>query len=402
MTACDGIDDVVLLDRFRVLHPVDAPGFEPLEACYHRSLAEARDRTRWSRDQDATRASCAVTANDARNAVAEALAAENAVAYIPTDDDQFAELGAPKRHATWIAGGQRADLATIRDAALMGGLVARGASIGCSALADIGDDLALAHGAQVEVLVLRGTLPPGSSLVAGATSLAVVAVDGPLEITDPDGAIRTVDGGNGCRDETTSSLRTSPGGHAIIAVLGEPTNAAIWSFAAQKAGNHPLARTDLPYDLSQPAAVYGRDEPVLLGPVIREVMGEILTDDTAAEAMAAWRANLRPLDRPRPDLLALPYEHQDWPPLTLTGHFPGGVTQLGEAEGDRTWLAAGGYAFRAHVHLVPLFEALLAGTHVPFTRLHIDCPNHDPLCAHRALEQLLWVGLVDAEVIDQP
>ena len=402
MTYCDGIDDVVLLDRFRVLHPVDAPGFEPLEARFHRSLAEARERTRWSRDQESTPACCSVAAADARSAVLAAVATDQVVAYVPTDAGQFAEYGAPKRPATWIAGGVRTDAETLRDAALMGGLVARHAGLHSAAIADLGDDLALARGAQIEMLVLRGVLPSGGSLVAGATSLAVVAIDGPLEITEPDGTTRTVDEGQGCRADVTSSLHTSAGGHALVAVLGEPTNAAIWSFAAQKAGNHPLARTDLPYDLSQPTAVYGLDEPVLLGPVIREVMCEILTEDTAVEAMAAWRANLRPLDRPRPELFALPYDHQDWPPLVVTGHFPGKVTQLGEPDGDRAWLAAGGYAFHTHVHLVPLFEALLTGDQVPLGLLDLACPNDDPLCAHRALEQLLWVGLVEATSTEQP
>ena len=395
MTECDGIDDAVLLDSFRILHPVSATGFDRLESVYLRVLDDARARHQWSRHVGAARASI-ISSTEAHAAIAEAVATDRLVAYLPTDaPGEFAEYGAPQRPATWIPGGPRADLAALRGAALMGGLVARGCGRHSSTLARLGDDLALAHGAQIELLVVRGTLPPGSSLVAGATSLVIVALDGPVEISCPDGVARTVTEGYGCRVGVDASLSAAAGTHSLVAVLAEPTNAFVWSFAAHKAGNHPLARTDIPYDLTEPVAIYGLEDPVLLGPVIREVIGGILTDETAGEAMAAWRASLRPLDRPRPDLAGLPPDVEDWPQLVLTGHFPGGVTQLGEPDGERAWLAAGGYAFRTHAHLVPLFEALLTGLPVALADLAGACTNGDELCVHRAIDNLLWVGLVD-------
>lgn len=181
--------------------------------------------------------------------------------------------------------------------------------------------MALAYGAQVELLVLRGTLPAGNSLVVGATNMAVAAIDGTVDFIGSNGIDR-LDAGRGCRVEATVGVRTTPGGHALVAILGEPTNGALWSFAAHKAGHHPLARVDLPYDLDQPAAIYGSDEPKLVGPLVRDVASSVMTDDTAVEAMASWRATLRPLDRPRPDLADLPPDYQHWPQLVLTGHLP--------------------------------------------------------------------------------
>lgn len=403
MTACDGIDGAVLLDGFRLIHPVSAAGFDRLEASYRRARDDARQRHQWSRESDAVEAASLIGAEEALDAITRATASDMVIAYVPTDDPgQFAEYGAPQRPATWIPGGSRSDLATLRGAALMGGLVARGCGRHSSTLAHLGDDLALVNGAQVELLVVRGTLPPGSSLVAGATSLAVAAIDGPVEVAGLDGVTGTVPPGHGCRVGPGSALHTAAGCHAVVAVLGEPTNATVWRFAAHKAGNHPLARTDLPYDLTQPVSVYGLDEPVPLGPVIREVAADVLTVETAVEATAAWRANLRPLDRPRPDLFGSPAETESWPPLMVTGHFPGGVTQLGESEEDRAWLAAGGYAFHTHLHLVPVFEALLTGLPVALTELDVACPSGDAFCASRAIDNLLWVGLVDAAPIANP
>lgn len=397
MTSCDGVDNVVLLDSFRTLHPVDAPAFARLEPLYCDALDAARSRVAWSRRRDATAVPKPLTTDSARTAVGIAAATDQAVAYVPTETPgQLAEHAAPGRPAPWMAGGPRADLIAQRDAALLGGSVARGASRWTTSLADVGDDLALAHGAQVELLVLSGTLPAGNSLVVGATGMAVAAIDGTVEVIGPDGIDR-VEAGQGCRADINSSVRTTAGGHALIAVLGEPTNGHLWSFAAHKAGHRPLVRADLPYDLSQPAAIYGSDEPVLVGPLLREEAAAVLTDATAVEAMAAWRATLRPLDRPRPDLIDLPFDHQDWPPLVLTGHLPGGVTQLGPPEDDRVWLAAGGHAFRTHVHLAPLFEAMVIGEPVSLDKVGVDCPNRDAHCVHRALEQLLWLGLVEAK-----
>ena len=396
MTTCHGIDAVVLLDQFRILHPVDAPGFDHLEGLYRCTRDEADQRVRWSTNTTPGRVETRVTVTDALETVSSGTRTDHLVAYMPTDDNgNFAEHGAPQRPTPWVAGGARTDLLTLRDATRFGGLVTRDASRDSSTLADIGDDIALARGAQVEVVVVRGILPPGSTLAVGATGLAALATDGPLEIIGRN-ETRIVGQGQGCRVDATDGVRTAPGGHAVVALLREPTNAELWSFASRKAGNHPLLRTDLPYDLRQPAMMYGIDEATLLGPVVREAMSEVLTDATAVEAMASWRANLRPLDRPRPDLVALPYDHADWPPVTLTGHFPGGIAQLGEPEEDHAWLAAGGYAFHTHVHLVPLFEMLLSGRPTALAEVTLCCTAWDPLCAHRALEQLLWVGLAEA------
>jgi hypothetical protein len=66
------------------------------------------------------------------------------------------------------------------------------------------------------------------------------------------------------------------------------------------------------------------------------------------------------------------------------------------------WLAAGGHAFRTHVHLAPLFEAMVIGEPVSLDKVGVDCPNRDAHCVHRALEPTPLVGAGRGEARRRP
>lgn len=221
-------------------------------------------------------------------------------------------------------------------------------------LADLADHLSLALDAHVRISLAVGHVE-GPSLGDGYWATPVVAaIGGPVTIEATAGNLELSEG-QVSRVDGLVTVVAGEGAVALVAGIREPRVGDLWGSLADVAGYWPRLRIDLTTDPATRAVIYGLEsEEAPIRVVIDELQETLLTVESGARCLAAWRANILPASRPALGGVRTGCQ--------LVGSLPGGVGFVPLAESDGLLrAAAGGWTFPIHVDALGLLPGLMAG-----------------------------------------
>ncbi|MCO5311841.1 MAG: hypothetical protein M9952_02770 [Microthrixaceae bacterium] len=193
-------------------------------------------------------------------------------------------------------------------------------------------------------------------------------------------------------------LSTERGAFVLVIEAPLPTERYARSILSSMASHAPRLRGDVPGEPFAPAVTYGDDRPTDVLRLIVDQVGQLMDAGLGDHVVASWRSRAQPTLGPAPWLRLLPDDYAAWEGWRITGRIPAGFSELGPEDAGHLQLAAAGHRFRVEAHAVPVLVALLEGEPLPLGLFASNCPNGDPWCAHRAVEQLGMLGLVDARI----
>lgn len=374
---CSGFGPVAALTSLD-LPRSGAPNFPELARLHDLARDTARQRLRWLEDETIAVAGALPSSQELATILHHATSAQDQHLTVYRAEHGEPEPDRPDNAARGAISNQTSTAPTPPSASSSDGMALVRASRFSTPIADLCDDVALVIGAPVSAAITWGTVPADSPLLTEFNFLARLNPD---DLDAP-------------RSVGTNGLE-SPKDGALLVLHGHmPTLDDIWNTSLQKATHWPRLRADLPYDLDRSVEAYGLDEPGDPVTLLVEQFSQLFSEETVDDALAALRAQVRPVARPQPRTDSLPNDLTAWRATQVRGRFPGGIGRLDSSPDDGNWLVFADCAVRMDDHHLDIITALLRGTPANVSDLAEACPQGDPFCAARVVEALFPLGVI--------